>query len=304
MRELLVTLGIAKVVEVPVVSRGRAIGGIVLYHHQHRSYQPYELELLETFAEQLGGGIGLAQAYDAVNALDQQREEFLALVSHDLRQPVVAISIVAEALAANTRLSDVERRSLDGLLDQARSLARFADDVLTVSLAESGQFKLRPVQFDLGLLVAGLARQALQARRIELDVTEEPLFVDGDPDRIAQAIENLLHNAFKYSAPETSVILRVRPNGDQVLVEVCDAGIGLDPEDMRDLFQKYGRPRLDATRGQASFGLGLYLCRLLVETHGGAISAHSEGRGHGATFRIALPLESGIPSTSLVTEAA
>src|SRR5581483_10960253 len=123
-------------------------------------------DLLETFAEQLGGGIELARAYAAAEALDSQREEILALISHDLRQPLVAIATVAEALGANPSLTPRELRALDGLRQQARSLLVFAEDVLSISQVESGQFRLRPVPFDLRVLLTGLAQQLSERARI------------------------------------------------------------------------------------------------------------------------------------------
>ena len=148
--------------------------------------------MLETFAHQLGGGIELAQAYEAERALDHQREEFLALVSHDLRQPVAAISIVAEGLAKSQQLSRLERDALDGLRDQARSLTVFAEDVLAISLLESGAMKLAPTWFDLAHLASGLARQSAAADCIQVDVPDRPVHVWADATRIGRAVENLL----------------------------------------------------------------------------------------------------------------
>lgn len=289
-RTMLSTLGIATLVDVPAVSRERTIGGLVLCHQERRVYRAHELDLLETFAHQLGGGIELAQAYEAERDLDRQREEFLALVSHDLRQPAAAISIVAEGLAKSKQLSPPERDALDGLRDQARSLTVFAEDVLSISQVESGELKLAPTSFDLGQLVTALARQSPETNRIEVQLPNVPVQVKADATRIGRSVENLLRNAVGYSPPGTSVIVRVDRTETHATLEVTDHGIGFDPAEAAFLFQKYSR--LDGARrgGPAGFGLGLYLARLMVEAHGGAITAESEGPGSGARFCLSLPL--------------
>lgn len=294
-RTILSALGMATVVDVPVVSRERMIGGLVLCHHERRVYRPPELDLLETFAHQLGGGIELAQAYEAERALDREREEFLALVSHDLRQPAAAISIVAEGLAKSKQLSPLERDALDGLREQARSLSVFAEDVLSISQLESGALKLAPTSFDLAHLATALARQAPEADRIEVQAPDAPVQVRADATRIGRAVDNLLRNAVAYSPPGTPVVVRVGRTETHATLEVIDRGVGFEPAEAACLFQKYSRLAGARRGGPVGFGLGLYLARLMVEAHGGAITAETEGPGSGARFCILLPLTGPAP---------
>src|SRR5205814_10640455 len=123
-----------------------------------RSYRPHEIELLEIFAEQMAGAIGLAQAYTAVETLDRQREEFLALVSHELRQPVAAIATTAELPGDTPGLGPSGQRALGILRRQARRLAQLAEDVLAVARLETGRLQLERTTIDLCALVAALAR--------------------------------------------------------------------------------------------------------------------------------------------------
>jgi signal transduction histidine kinase/DNA-binding NarL/FixJ family response regulator len=288
LRVPLVAEGLTSLVLVPAISEGRALGGLVLYHRQPRNYVPHELQLLETFAAELAGAIKLAQAYAAVEALDRQREEFLALVSHELRQPVAAIAVAAEAIAGTPGLSPAEQRALGSLRRQAHRLARLAEDVLDVARVETGQLQLQPAELDLTALIAALVRQAGEPR-LQLAVRERPIWVEADAERLGQAFDNLVSNALKYSRATDPVAVEVSATQAEARVAVRDRGVGLGPEEVAQLFQKYGRVRNDSTAGIEGIGLGLYLSRLMVEAHGGSIAVTSPGRGQGSEFTIMLP---------------
>jgi signal transduction histidine kinase len=232
----------------------------------------------------------LALAYDTVERLDQQREEFLSLVSHELRQPAAAVALLAEGLAGAPGLADAQRPALQGLRQQARSLVLLAEDVLAIAQVESGQFQLHPTLFDVGHLVSQLVSESQQSKRVTASVAPEPMVISADPDRIAQAFGNMLRNALKYSKANTNVSVNVYPKDQYAVIEVCDQGIGFEAGDADRLFQKYGRISNGSTKTKAGgVGLGLYLSRLLVEAHGGYVAASSPGTGGGATFTMGLP---------------
>lgn len=303
-REALIGEGIASLVVVPAISKGRAIGGLVLYHRRTRTYRPHQIELLETFAQQLAGALDLAQAYSALATLDRQREEFLALVSHELRQPVAAIVAVAEALADTPGLGAPERHALAGLCQQASTLARFAEDILAVARMETGLFQLRPVLMDLGALVVDLAHRRPQRARLRVDVPPDPVMLEADPERLGQAIDNLVSNALRYSPSDSPVYISVGCTDQEARVQVRDEGVGLAPDDIPRLFQKYGRVRNPRTAREKGVGLGLYLVRLLVEAHGGRAAAASPGPGQGSTFTITLPRQQRADGAAPVSQGA
>jgi signal transduction histidine kinase len=280
--------GISSLVRVPAVSEGRIVGVLVLYHRQPHAYRLHELALLEHFAVQLAGGLRLAQAYTALEQADRKREEFLALISHELRHPVAAIATIAESLADTPGLGAREARALDGLRAQARSLAWMAEEVLQVARLETGMLKPRPSRVDLGRLVGALLREAPQSERLRLEAETE-LYVDVDAELIGRVVDNLVRNALKYSPPATEVSVSVRADGEEALFEVSDQGMGLREADMAQLFKKYGRITQPKTSGLEGIGLGLYLTRMLVEAHGGRIWASSPGPDLGATFSVRLP---------------
>src|SRR5438105_671530 len=287
-RELHEKEGITTLVRVPAVSEGRVVGALILYHREPHVYRLHELALLEQFAVQVAGGLRLAEAYTALEQADHQREEFLALISHELRHPVAAISTIAETLADTPGLGAKEARALDGLRAQARSLSWIAEEVLQVARLETGMLKARPSRVDLGQLVEALLREQPQPERLQL-LAEADVVVDADAELIGRALDNLVLNALKYSPAGTPVEVSVRVEGWEAVLDVTDQGMGLGAEDLVQLFKKYGRIVHPKTTGVEGIGLGLYLTRLLVEAHGGTISAAGPGPGRGATFTIRLP---------------
>jgi two-component system, sensor histidine kinase len=231
----------------------------------------------------------LVEAYGRLRTVDRQREEFLALVSHELRQPVAAIAVMADALAEAPALGEPELAALDSLRRQAHGLGRLADDLLAIARLETGLFRLQRTTVELGALVAALAEHALEPARVQVELPPEPVLVDVDPERLGQALDNLLRNALKYSAADLPVVVAVCPTPTEARIEVRDQGIGLTAEEVARLFQKYQRLGSGRPSAASGVGLGLYLARLLVESHGGRIGATSAGPGHGATFTITLP---------------
>jgi signal transduction histidine kinase len=297
-RELLAREGIASLIDVPAVWEDRTMGGLVLYHHNRRNYASYEIELLETFAQQLAGGMELAEAYRAIETFDRQREEFLALMSHELRQPVAGIAAMAEALAGTPDLGPSESAALLAMRQQARNLTALAEDVLSIAQLETGQLTLRPTRFDLVALLAGVCTQSADAARLQAELPTVPVIVYGDPERIGQALQNIIGNALKYSEPKLDVRVTLRATADAAIVEVRDQGVGIEAEQIPHLFQKYARMPNQLSNVVKGAGLGLYLTRLLIEAHGGTVSAESGGKDQGATFTIRLNLAEALMVTS------
>lgn len=286
----LLDAGLRSMVCVPAISETGPIGALILCHRTRRPYRLHELALIEAFGLQLAGGLRLAQAYAALEIADRQREEFLALIAHELRHPVAAIATVAETLADTKGLNPKEQRALDGLRGQAQSLARLAEAVLDVARMETGMLRIRPSRLDLGTLVAALVREDPSADRLEIEIPERQIPVFVDPEMIGRCLDNLIRNALKYSPRDEPVLVRVAADEKAARIQVVDRGVGISETDVGRLFKKYGRIVNASSSGIDGIGLGLYLTRLLVEAHGGTITAKSAGVGMGATFTITLPL--------------
>jgi signal transduction histidine kinase len=190
----------------------------------------------------------------------------------------------------HSRSVDAETRALlEAIVVQTQYLTSLADDVLTMTRIESGTLPLDTRDVDL----ADLARQAIAARStapsaIVLDASSGPAPIHGDPRRLRQVIENLIGNAVKYAPAGTPVTVSVRRSADGAEVSVADAGPGIPPEEIPGLFQKFSRLGAARRSGVHGTGLGLYICRSIVEAHGGRISV-AGGPGGGSVFTVVLP---------------
>jgi two-component system, sensor histidine kinase len=221
---------------------------------------------------------------------DRRKDEFLALLGHELRNPlspiVTGIEIVRHLATPNPRLTD----TLDKMERQTRHVVRLVDDLLDVSRISSGKLELSRAPTDV--------RQCLQEafdavaplldqhrHQIAVDLGESPLWVDGDAVRLAQVLSNLLHNAARYTSPGGLIEVDCATDKDEVVLRVRDNGRGIAPDHMDRLFDKFFQERDDGP----GLGLGLSLVKSLVELHGGAVTASSDGRGCGSTFEVRLP---------------
>jgi signal transduction histidine kinase len=184
-----------------------------------------------------------------------------------------------------------EQRALDGLRSQARQLARLAEEVLHIARLETGMVQLRRSPLEMGTFLKALVREEKANERILVSVPRESVTVNADPELLGSCIDNLLRNALKYSPQTAAVEVELRAENGSAVVEVRDQGIGLSQEDLASLFKKYGRLVNERTSGIEGVGLGLYLTKLLVEAHGGSLSAASPGPYQGSTFTIAIPHE-------------
>ncbi len=226
-----------------------------------------------------------------------RKDEFLAMLGHELRNPLSAIQNASELLSRNAD-SDAPTRAVGDLLGrQVTQLRRLVDDLLDVSRISKGRIELKHEVFDLGEAVGlaiEIAQPLLDSRRHEFtkDLCDERLYVKGDRARVVQSIANVLTNAAKYTEPGGSVRLAVRPQGERGVIEVSDNGVGIPADLLPKVFDLFVQADRAADRSQGGLGIGLSIVRRLLELHGGDVSAHSDGDGRGATFRLRLPLTS------------
>lgn len=248
--------------------------------------------------------------YEAREAI-RRRDQFLAMLGHELRNPLAAIMLACETLPKTTssQPGDKQRAIIDR---QARHLARLVDDLLDVARVTSGKVRLQTEPLELTEVVQRCvqgAELAASSRRIDLhtDFAVKALIVDGDLVRLEEVFNNLITNAIKYSPEGARVVVSTRREGAQALVEVTDTGIGMEAEMLGRVFDLFAQAETSLDRSQGGLGIGLTLVRSLVELHGGAIAASSLGLGHGSTFRVELPLSRSSnwtqPNLTVVTES-
>ncbi|REK18791.1 MAG: PAS domain S-box protein [Planctomycetota bacterium] len=227
---------------------------------------------------------------------DRHKDEFIALLAHELRNPLAPIRNAAQVF----EIMDLQDETLIEMRDiikrQVEHMARLLDDLLDVSRIARGKVQLRREPVELGELVRTAAedlRGTFNERNVSLDVRlpEGPLVADADPTRISQCVGNLLHNAFKFTEDGGSITIKLTRSGDNAVIGVRDTGIGMEREFLEHLFQPFRQADRSLHRSPGGLGLGLAMVRGLLELHGGGVEANSEGPGKGSEFVIRLPLE-------------
>ena len=230
-------------------------------------------------------------AREEAEAANRAKDEFLAMLGHELRNP---LSAVRNAIAAAT-LDDASRaRALEIARRQADQLGRLVDDLLDVARITQGRVRLRRER----LALAEVLQRAVDGARATMDerghvltlaTPPEPVLVEGDPVRLEQAVANLLANAAKYTPPGGTIVVTTERDGADVVVRVRDNGIGIAPDVLPRIFDLFMQGDRSLDRSQGGLGIGLTLVRRIVEMHGGAIDAFSPGPGRGAEFVLRLP---------------
>lgn len=234
------------------------------------------------------------KATEALQDADRRKDEFLSLLAHELRNPVAPILNVAHVMSRSLTKSDPNHPLIGIVQRQTVHLSRLLDDLLDVARITQGRIELRCEPIPLSQCVEAAIETASPSirerghRLIVTPMTESPT-VDVDPIRIAQCISNLLINAAKYSPPGEKIHLRQFIEGKVAVVQVADTGIGIAAEDIPKMFEFFTQARRVSDGSQGGLGLGLSICRRLVEMHGGEVAGRSEGLGRGATFEIRLP---------------
>jgi signal transduction histidine kinase len=229
---------------------------------------------------------------------DRRKDEFLAMLAHELRNPLAVVLTAATLLERG--IDDARRvEKLGGTIArQARHLARLVDELLDVSRITRNKIDLQQAPLDLCALVEQVIRSygtrvAERGQTLDVVLPDEPLWTNGDATRIEQVLGNLVSNAMKYGAEHgrIRVVLERRPDTpDLATLSVHDDGVGLAPEDLDSIWELFHQVEPGLAHSQGGLGIGLTLVRRLVEMHGGRVAVASEGRGRGATFSVHLPL--------------
>jgi len=235
----------------------------------------------------------LEQQNLAIQEANRLKTEFVSMVSHELRTPLTSIQGYAELLLEDKRIAGEERESLTIVKKNAERLLGLINDILDLSRMEAGRLDLHRTNLDLARLipeVAGSLRPLIEAKRqrLKLDLGQTLPAVWADQDRVTQILTNLISNAQKYTRVEGSITVAARRDNGFVCVDVSDTGVGLSPEDQAQLFTKFFTAHDRSPQAGVGTGLGLVICRLLVELHGGRITV-SSAPGQGSTFSFSLP---------------
>ncbi|HEX7183060.1 MAG TPA: ATP-binding protein [Thermoanaerobaculia bacterium] len=237
------------------------------------------------------------QAMEELREADRRKDEFLAMLAHELRNPLAPIRTAVEVLRM-VGPADPPVQQARGMIErQVMHMARLVDDLLDVSRISRGKILLRKERLDLVPLVRAAAedhRSLIEANRLTLaaELPDQPVWVAGDPTRLSQVLGNLLQNSNKFTNPGGRVTIRLTEDGDEgiAVLAVEDTGIGMEPGMLARLFEPFSQADRSLDRSRGGLGLGLALVKGLTELHSGSVQASSAGRGRGTRITIQLPL--------------
>jgi PAS domain S-box-containing protein len=236
----------------------------------------------------------LQKRNEALQEADRNKDEFLAVLAHELRNPLAPVFSALSILEQDNLPDDTRRHAREIIDRQVRQLSRLVDELLDVSRITRGKIQLKKKPVDLQAIINSAVetcRPLIDAHKHELTVVvpPEPIWLEGDPTRIEQVIVNLLNNSAKYSKDASRITLTAELAGDKTVLAVQDTGIGIAPELLPHIFDLFTQADRSLERSQGGLGIGLTLVRKLVELHDGTVEAHSEGIGKGSEFVIRLP---------------
>jgi PAS domain S-box-containing protein len=294
-RRILRRLGLRSYMGVPLGVRGQPLGVLTFVAAESgRHYGPEDLRLAEDLAHRAAIAIENAQLYSELKETARRKDEFLAMLGHELRNPLAPIRTALHVMRMSGASAAAVEQARQMTERQVGHLVRLVDDLLDVSRIMRGRIDLRKEPVEVAAVVAQAVETAqpmLDARGQELvlSLPPEPLRLEADPARLAQVVGNLLHNAAKFSERPGRVWLSAQREGDEIVLRVRDEGTGIRADLLPHIFDLFIQGDHSLERSRGGLGIGLTVVRRLVELHGGRITAHSEGPDKGSEFVLRLP---------------
>jgi signal transduction histidine kinase len=294
---------------VPLLGLDRVLGVLFVSHHETDAYTDDHLRLISIVAGQTAAYLTACRlhaqeaqmmgehetARAAAEAESRAKNEFLAMLSHELRNPVMAIRTTMQTIRGQAERDPIVQRARQLVERQVGHLARLLDDLLDVSRLMRGKIELRKETVTLQMIVAAAletTRGLIDARRRResMSLPAVPLWFEADPTRITQVVGTLLDNAAKYTPRGGEISVTGYREGAEVVLRVRDTGIGIAPEMLRPVFDLFVQADQSRAGSEGGLGVGLTLARAVIELHGGTIIAQSEGTGRGSEFVVRLPV--------------
>jgi signal transduction histidine kinase len=294
--EIVSQLGLHSWIVAPMIAHGRTLGALtVVCGDTSRRYSEADVPLIEDLARRAAMALDNARLYEAAEAANRTKDEFLATLSHELRTPLTAISGWAHMLSIGIADDDTKRLAIETIVRSARTQGELIDDLLDLSRVVAGTLHLQVEAVDLQQIVEEVllaAKPAADAKDVTLTLngSAQAIVVRGDERRLRQIVWNLVTNAVKFTKNGGRVELTVAAQGAMAGVEVKDTGRGIDPAFLPYVWDRFRQADSSTSRQYGGLGLGLAVVRHLAEMHGGTVHAESDGLGRGATFRVEIPM--------------
>lgn len=295
-------MGIAAHIAVPLVKAGRVVAFLSVNQRSPRAWTAQEVTIVEEVAERTWAAVERARAeqeqvkvQQVLSEANRQKDQFLAMLAHELRNPLAPIRTSAGILRARAPSDPVLARCRDVIERQTAQMSRLLDDLLDVSRLSRGKLTLQRAPVVLrDVLDAAIetSRPLIDqaGHRITVDAAGADVLLEGDAARLTQVFANLLNNAAKYSDPGGRIDVAVRQEEGRAVVRVRDTGIGIAPEMLGRVFDLFAQGEGARSHAPGGLGIGLSLARRLVEMHGGTIAVASEGVGQGSEFTVSIPV--------------
>jgi PAS domain S-box-containing protein len=299
--ELCVRFGVQSALSTPILSAHREVIGFFEIHNKRGGFTPADQERLVAVSEAAAIAIQnalayrkLQQAQEALREADRRKDEFLAVLAHELRNPLAPVRNALQILklpGANAAVIEQARQMMER---QVQHLVRLVDDLLDVSRLMRGKVELRPEPVELVTVVARAVETSqplidAEGHELLVSLPPEPLWLNGDLVRLAQVVSNLLNNAARYTDRGGKIWLTGHREEGQLVIRVRDTGCGIAPEMLGRIFDMFLQADRRTKNAQGGMGIGLTLVKSLVEMHGGSVEAHSDGPGKGSEFVVRLP---------------
>lgn len=278
----------------PLVKEGRLVALMAVHQDRPRDWTAHEVALVEEAVERSWAHIERVRTTEALREADRRKTEFLAILAHELRNPLAPIRNGLQVMRLAENDPATIARTRDMMERQVNQMVDLVNDLLDVARITRGDFELKRARVPLDVVVASAVETSMplidaSAHTLDVDLPDGPLLLNVDATRLAQVISNVLNNAAKYTPPGGMISLVARREIGLVRISVTDNGVGIPPESADSVFDMFSQVGTSIERTQGGLGIGLSLARRLVELHGGSIELASKPGAIGSTFEIRLP---------------
>jgi PAS domain S-box-containing protein len=292
----------------PLIAGNRLLGTLSFASRTKDQFAADEIDFMQTICQYVSAAYERLRLIKQLREGDRRKDEFLATLAHELRNPLAPIRTGLELMKLASDDASIVEETRTIMEQQLTQLVRLVDDLMDVSRISRGKIELRNEPIELSTII----KSAVETSRphivsmqhaLTIQLPETPVIVEGDATRLAQVFSNILNNASKYTDRGGKIALSVMTRSGNVEVTIKDNGIGVPAEKLAGLFEMFSQVEDSLSRSQGGLGIGLALVKRLVDMHGGTITAYSDGLGKGSSFIVTLPLANEVSATTHATES-